>query len=88
MARGAHVSILRARAGGHSAAMQGARSAVWYHHMSDEQRRSAAEWPRPDGLRPKSRHTALRGLALVGLGPAPRALSGEILGGNAAHGGC
>ena len=109
MGRGAHVSILRGRAGGHLAAMQGARSVVWYHHMSDEQRRSAAQWPRPDGLlglsmglalraclrqsrfapcesvRPNFRHTGLRGLSLVGLGPAPRALSGTILGGNASH---
>lgn len=82
-----HLKIPRGRAGGHLAAVQGARSVVWYHHMSDEQRRNAAKWPRPEGLRPKSRHTALRGLALGVLGPAPRALSGEILGSNASHGG-
>jgi hypothetical protein len=90
-----HLKNPRGRAGGHKAAMQGARSVVWYHHMSDEQRRSAAKWPRPEGLRPlvlkEARHTALRGLALARLGVAAGHLSGtpslKLGGGNASHGG-
>ena len=58
---------------------------MWSFHMSDEQRRSAAQGPRPEGLRAKSRQTALLALAIEWLWPAAGALSGAIWRSNAAH---
>jgi len=51
--------------------------------MSVLQRRIAAKWPWPDGLRPKIAPYGVARLDPGWPGPAPRALSGTILGCNA-----
>ncbi|MBT8429420.1 MAG: hypothetical protein KJN79_05865, partial [Gammaproteobacteria bacterium] len=45
--------------GGHFVAGQGAVSALYLLYMSELQRRPAANWPRPFGLRPKTGHAVL-----------------------------
>lgn len=85
--KGRQLTNPRERVGGPWAAMQDARNVVWLFHMSDEQRSSAAQGPRPEGLRAKSRHTALLALTIKWLWPAPGALSDTIWRSNASHGG-
>jgi hypothetical protein len=84
---GSHLTNPRGRAGGPWAAMQDARNEVWLLHMSDEQRRSAAQEPRPERLRAKSRHTSLLDLTIEQLWPATGVLSDTVWRGNASNGG-
>src|SRR5690606_5214123 len=75
--------FVRVRAGACFCARQGARSEVWSFQMSDEKRRIAQKQARPEGLRGKCRHAALRNLARERPLPASRALPGAICRSNA-----
>ena len=64
---------------------QGARSAVYPGYMSEEQRGARRNGPRPEGLRSKSRHAALRTLPIFPIWASARALPVAIWTRNAAH---
>ena len=66
--------FVRVRAGACFCARQGTRSEVWSFQISDEKRRIAQKQARPEGLRGKCRHAALRNLARERPLPASRAL--------------
>ena len=55
--------FVRVRAGACFCARQGTRSEVWSFQISDEKRCIAQKQARPEGLRGKCRHAALRNLA-------------------------
>src|SRR5690606_28430254 len=75
--------FVRVRAGACFCARQGTRSEVWSFQISDEKRRIAQKQARPEGLRGKCRHAALRNLARERPLPASRALPGDICRSNA-----
>jgi len=66
--------------GGHFVAGQGAVSTLHLLHMSELQRKPAAKWPRPFGLRPKSGHAVLLVVRLASPNISPRALPGAFPG--------
>ena len=77
--------LFRGGDGGPFRLAQGATSDVYYEYMSEEQRRERRNGPRPEGLRSKLRHAALRALTLLPIGAAARALPVTIWTRNAAH---
>src|SRR5690606_21645762 len=75
--------FVRVRAGACFFSKQGTRSVVWSLQISDEKRRIAQKQARPERLRGKCRHAALRDLARERPLPASRALPGDICRSNA-----
>jgi len=71
--------------GGHFFSYLGARRDADWTSVSDERQRDEEKWPRPFGLRRKSRHTLLSPLTLEPPKPAGSAASGAIFARNAAY---